>query len=88
MTKYSLKKQVFPSSFHKTGSLRVGHTEVEEQWFTNILSRANHVGCEMHFVSKEEASVINPMMDFTNCQKHFIHAQMMVMLTQQQLLLN
>ena len=46
-------KTGLPSSFHKTGSLRVGHTEVEEQWFTNILSRANHIGCEMHFVSKE-----------------------------------
>ena len=62
------KKTGLPSSFHKTGSLRVGYTEVEEQWFTNILSRANHVGCEMHFVSKEEASVINPMMDFTKAR--------------------
>ena len=59
------KETGLPSSFHKTGSLRVGHTEVEEQWFTNILSRANHIGCEMHFVSKEEASIINPMMDFS-----------------------
>ena len=62
------EKTGLPSSFHKTGSLRVGYTEVEEQWFTNILSRANHVGCEMHFVSKEEASVINPMMDFTKAR--------------------
>ena len=62
------KETGLPSSFHKTGSLRVGHTEVEEQWFTNILSRANHIGCEMHFVSKEEASIINPMMDFSTAR--------------------
>ena len=36
------EKTGLPSSFHKTGSLRVGHTEVEEQWFRNIISRANH----------------------------------------------
>jgi len=58
------EKTGLPSSFHKTGSLRVGHDEVEEQWFNNIISRANHIGCEMYFVSKEEASIINPMMDF------------------------
>jgi len=58
------EKTGLPSSFHKTGSLRVGHDEVEEQWFKNIISRANHIGCEMYFVSKEEASIINPMMDF------------------------
>ena len=62
------KETGLPSSFHKTGSLRVGHDEVEHQWFTNILSRANHIGCEMHFVSKKEASVINPMMNFDNAK--------------------
>ncbi|SVD60807.1 uncharacterized protein METZ01_LOCUS413661, partial [marine metagenome] len=62
------EKTGLPSSFHKTGSLRVGHNEVEEQWFNNIISRANHIGCEMHFVSKEEAKVINPMMDFSNAR--------------------
>ena len=62
------EKTGLPSSFHKTGSLRVGHDEVEEQWFNNIISRANHIGCEMHFVSKEEASIINPMMDFSSAR--------------------
>ncbi len=62
------EKTGLPSSFHKTGSLRVGHNEIEEQWFNNIISRANHIGCEMHFVSKEEAKVINPMMDFSNAR--------------------
>ena len=58
------KKTGLDSSFHKTGSLRVGYDKVEEQWFKNILSKANHIGCEMHFVSKKEASIINPMMNF------------------------
>ena len=58
------EKTGLPSSFHKTGSLRVGHDKVEEQWFKNIISKSNHIGCEMYFVSKEEASIINPMMDF------------------------
>jgi len=62
------EKTGLPSSFHKTGSLRVGHTEVEEQWFRNIISRANHIGCEMYFVSKKEASTINPMMSFDNAR--------------------
>jgi dimethylglycine dehydrogenase len=57
-------KTGLPSSFHKTGSLRVGYTEIEEQWFRNIISRSNHIGCSMYFVSKEEASNINPLMNF------------------------
>ncbi len=52
-----------PSSFHKTGSLRVGYTDIEEQWFRHVISKSNHIGCEMYFVSKEEAKTINPMMD-------------------------
>jgi dimethylglycine dehydrogenase len=56
------------SSFHKTGSLRVGYTETEEQWFRNIISRSNHVGCDMRFVSKNEAASINPMMNFDNAR--------------------
>lgn len=62
------EKTGLPSSFHKTGSLRVGHTEVEEQWFRNVISKANHIGFEMYFVSKEEASTINPMMSFDNAR--------------------
>ena len=48
-------KTGLPSSFHKTGSLRVGYTEVEEQWFTNVMSRAHNIGCDMRWVNKEEA---------------------------------
>ncbi len=58
------EKTKLPSSFHRCGSLRVGYSEVEEQWFRNIVSRSHNVGCEMHFVSKEEASELNPFMDF------------------------
>ncbi len=57
-------KTGLPSSFHKCGSLRVGYTEVEEQWFRNIMSRAHNIGCEMRWVSKEEAKAINPVMNF------------------------
>jgi dimethylglycine dehydrogenase len=57
-------KTGLPSSFHKTGSLRVGYSEIEEQWFRNIISRSNHIGCSMDFISKNEASSINPFMDF------------------------
>jgi len=52
-----------PSSFHKTGSLRVGYTDIEEHWFRHVISKSNHIGCEMYFVSEEEAKTINPMMD-------------------------
>ena len=62
------KKTGLPSSFHKTGSLRVGYTETEEQWFRNVLSRSNHIGCSMDFVSKNEASSINPLMNFDNAR--------------------
>ena len=52
-----------PSSFHKTGSLRVGYTDIEEHWFRHVISKSNHIGCEMYFVSEEEAKTINPMMN-------------------------
>jgi dimethylglycine dehydrogenase len=42
----------------------VGYTDIEEQWFRHVISKSNHIGCEMYFVSKEEAKTINPMMDF------------------------
>jgi dimethylglycine dehydrogenase len=57
-------KTGLPSSFHQCGSLRVGYTEVEEQWFRNVLSRSHNIGCEMRFISKEEALAINPVMCF------------------------
>lgn len=57
-----------PSTFHRTGSLRVGYTEVEEQWFRNVISRSRNVGCEMRFISKEEAKEVNPLMNFDNAR--------------------
>jgi len=62
------EKTGLPSSFHKTGSLRVAYSEVEEQWFRNVQSRAANVGCEMNFVSKEEAAEIAQVMTFPNAR--------------------
>lgn len=53
-----------PSTFHKTGSLRIGFTKLEEEWFRNLASRAKTVGCEFNFISKDEARKLNPFMDF------------------------
>ena len=52
------------SSFHQTGSLRIGFSRVEEEWFRNIESRAKNVGCEFNIVSKQEAEKLNPFMNF------------------------
>ncbi|MGB1255996.1 MAG: NAD(P)/FAD-dependent oxidoreductase, partial [Thiolinea sp.] len=57
-----------PTPFHTTGSLRIGFTEVEEQWFTHIDSRMRNIGCEYHFVSQEEAKALNPLMDFSSAR--------------------
>ncbi len=53
-----------PSTFHKCGSLRIGYSELEEQWFRNLEARAPNVPCEFHIVSKAEAQAINPLMNF------------------------
>jgi dimethylglycine dehydrogenase len=52
------------SSFHQTGSIRVGFSKVEEQWFRNLESRAKNVGFEFNIISKEEARERNPFMNF------------------------
>ena len=62
------EKTGLPSSFHTTGSLRVAYSEVEEQWFRNVKSRAENVGCEMNWVSKEEAADIAQVMTFPNAR--------------------
>ena len=41
----------------------MGYTDIEEHWFRHVISKSNHIGCEMYFVSEEEAKTINPMMD-------------------------
>ena len=53
-----------PSVFHRTGSLRLGFSKLEEAWFRNLESRSKNVPCEFHFVSKEEAQRQNPLMNF------------------------
>ncbi|MEZ5534799.1 MAG: FAD-dependent oxidoreductase [Thiolinea sp.] len=57
-----------PTPFHTTGSLRLGFSEVEEQWFRNLDSRMRNIGCEFHIVSREEAKQLNPLMDFSKAR--------------------
>ncbi len=52
------------SSFHQTGSIRVGYSKVEEEWFRNLESRAKNVGFEFNIISKDEARKLNPLMNF------------------------
>ncbi|MFT5506348.1 MAG: dimethylglycine dehydrogenase, partial [Gammaproteobacteria bacterium] len=52
------------SSFHKTGSIRVGFTKAEEEWFRNLESRSKNIGFEFNFITKEEARELNPFMNF------------------------
>ena len=56
------------SSFHQTGSIRVGFSKVEEQWFRNLESRAKNVGFEFNIISKQEARERNPLMNFDNAR--------------------
>ena len=52
------------SSFHQTGSIRVGYSRVEEEWFRNLESRAKNVGFRFNIISKAEARKLNPLMNF------------------------
>ncbi|MFZ0486278.1 MAG: FAD-dependent oxidoreductase, partial [Arenicellales bacterium] len=52
------------SPFHQCGSLRIGFSKLEEDWFRNLESRAKNVPCELHLISKREAQDINPLMNF------------------------
>ena len=53
-----------PSAFHKCGSLRIGYSKLEEEWFKHLLSRSKNVPCEFNIISKEEARKLHPFMDF------------------------
>lgn len=53
-----------PSPFHQCGSLRIGYTKLEEEWFKNLASRAANVPCEFNIISKAEARELNPLMNF------------------------
>jgi len=56
------------SVFHKTGSLRIGYTKLEEEWFRHLASRAKNVACEFDIISKDEARKLNPFMNFDNAR--------------------
>ncbi len=57
-----------PTPFHTTGSLRIGYSALEEEWFNNLLSRSKNVPCAFNFISKEEAQELNPLMDFSRAR--------------------
>lgn len=56
------------SVFRKTGSLRVGFSKAEEQWFKNLESRSKNIGFEFNIISKQEAEKLNPFMDFSKAR--------------------
>ena len=57
-----------PSVFHKTGSLRIGYSKLEEEWFHHLASRAKNVPCEFELVSKAQARKLHPFMNFDNAR--------------------
>jgi len=54
--------------FHTTGSLRVGFTEIEEEWFKNVESRSKIIGYDFEFISKSKAEELCPLMDFSGAR--------------------
>ncbi|MFT5211965.1 MAG: dimethylglycine dehydrogenase [Flavobacterium sp.] len=52
------------STFHQTGSLRQGFSELEEQWFRNLESRSKNIGFAFNIIDKAEAQKLNPFMNF------------------------
>ncbi|MFT4634646.1 MAG: dimethylglycine dehydrogenase [Arenicella sp.] len=50
--------------FHTTGSLRLGFTELEEQWYRNLESRAQSVPYQFEFVLKSKVEDLCPLMNF------------------------
>ena len=54
-----------PSVFHKTGSLRLGFSQTEAAWFTQLQSHARYVGAEFHLIGRDDARRLNPFMDFS-----------------------
>ena len=57
-----------PSVFHKCGSLRVGYSRIEEEWFRHLLSRSKNVPCEFNIISRDEARDLHPFMNFENAR--------------------
>ena len=56
------------SVFRKSGSIRMGFTRVEEEWFRNLESRSKNIGCEFNIISKGEAAELNPFMNFDDAR--------------------
>ena len=52
------------SSFHQTGSIRIGYSRLEEEWFRNLESRAKNVPCEFNIISQAEAQDLHPWANF------------------------
>lgn len=52
------------SSFHQTGSLRIGYSKLEEEWFRNLESKAKNIPCEFNIISKAEARDLHPWANF------------------------
>ncbi|MFP6795288.1 MAG: FAD-binding oxidoreductase, partial [Pseudomonadales bacterium] len=52
------------SSFHQTGSIRIGYSRLEEEWFRNLESRAKNVPCEFNIISQAEAQNLHPWANF------------------------
>lgn len=50
--------------FHQTGSLRMGFSDLEDQWYRNLYSRSKNIPFEFDFISKSEASDLCPLMNF------------------------
>lgn len=57
-----------PSVFHKTGSLRVGYSQLEEEWFRHLASRAKNVPCAFDIIDKDQAQELHPFMNFDNAR--------------------
>ena len=57
-----------PSVFHQTGSLRIGYSKLEEEWFHNLASRAQNVPCEFNIISKQEAQELHPFINFDDAR--------------------
>lgn len=56
------------SPFHQPGSLRIGFSELEVEWFRNLESRSKNIPFEFNIISKQEARALNPLMDYSNAK--------------------
>ena len=57
-----------PSPFRQPGSLRIGFSQLEEEWFRNMESRAHNIPCEFNIISKQEAQELHPLMNFDSAR--------------------